>query len=171
MLRIRFRRAGRAHDPFYRIVVAEETMPIQGKYVAQIGHYNPKTKALVLDKEEALGWMNKGAKPSNTVSKLMKKEKISHNSIVIHKTRSVSKKELAAQKVAEEAQKIKTQEEKEAAKEAWEKESSELAAENPSSDEKLVEEVEEIEPKEVEIKETPETTDTAKDDTSNSDPK
>lgn len=145
MLKIRLRRSGRKHEPSYRIVVAEETSPIQGKFIAQLGHYNPKSKALVLNKDEATDWMNKGAKPSNTVAKLMEKEKMKHKSIVIHRARKISAKELAAQKAQEEAEKAKREAEKEAAKEAWDKESQEQAAEHASADEKLVEEAEKAE--------------------------
>lgn len=145
MLKIRFRRSGRTHDPFYHIVIAEGSMPIQGKYISRIGHYNPKTKKLVLDNKQAIEWMNNGAKPSNSVAKLFKAEKMTHKSIVIHTTRSISKKELAAIKAKEEAEKARIQAEKEAAKEAWEKESEEMAAESPSSDEKLIQEAEQAE--------------------------
>jgi small subunit ribosomal protein S16 len=110
MLRIRFRRAGRIHEPFYRIVVTEGTAPIQGKFLAQLGHYNPKTKDLVLNKEEALEWMNKGAKPSNTVAKLMKKEKIDHKSVVVVIKGKETKKAEKTEEIAE--QPVETKEEK-----------------------------------------------------------
>lgn len=94
MLKIRLRRIGRIHEPFYRIVVTEDKSPVQGKFIAQIGHYDPKTKELILKQDEATEWMNKGAKPSNTVAKLMKKEKMTHKSIVVVQTKkTVEKKE------------------------------------------------------------------------------
>lgn len=139
MLRIRLRRSGKTGEPSYRIVVAEESAPIQGKFIAQLGHYNPKSKVLVLDKDAAKDWLNKGAKPSNTVAKLMTKEKMNHKSIVIHKFRKISAKELAAQKEAEEAERVKREAEKEAAKEEWDKEAEAKAAEHESSDDKLLE--------------------------------
>ncbi|MDO8513897.1 MAG: 30S ribosomal protein S16 [bacterium] len=140
MLKIRLRRIGRTHEPFYRIVVTEETSPIQGKFIAQLGNYNPKTKELNLKQDEASDWMNKGAKPSNTVAKLMKKEKMSHKSIVIHKSRKISKKELEIKKAEEEKAKAAAQAQQEQAKEAWEKESTEIASTHEDSDTRLKEE-------------------------------
>lgn len=84
MLRIRLRRTGKKNKPQYRIVVAEHKMAIQGKFIDRVGHYNPESKDLVLDKEKVLDWINNGAKPTNTVAKLMKQAKITHpNATVI----------------------------------------------------------------------------------------
>lgn len=83
MLKIRLTRVGKKHQPQYRIVVTEHTNPVQGKFHAIIGNYNPATKQLTLDKELAMKWMNSGAKPSNTVAKLFKQEKINHKSVVV----------------------------------------------------------------------------------------
>ena len=120
MLVIRLRRTGKKHQPSYRIVVADQRKSVYSPYVEMIGHYNPKTKVTVLDPEKALEWMKKGAKPSNTVSKIFEKENIKHDSVVVKKYRAVSKKELEAQKAVEEVEKAKEQAEKEAAKEAFE---------------------------------------------------
>ncbi|KKQ90415.1 MAG: 30S ribosomal protein S16, partial [Berkelbacteria bacterium GW2011_GWA1_39_10] len=73
MLAIRLRRTGKKGQPSYRIVVTDERASVYGKYIEMIGHYNPQTKAVVLDSAKALDWMKKGAKPSNTVAKLMQK--------------------------------------------------------------------------------------------------
>src|SRR3990167_7512794 len=137
MLAIRLRRTGKKGQPSYRIVVTDERASVYGKYIEMIGHYNPQTKAVVLDSAKALDWMKKGAKPSNTVAKLMQKQKIEHKSIVIKKYRAVSKKELEAQKAAEEAKKAKEQAEKEAAKIAFEQQVEAEKAAQPSSEEKL----------------------------------
>lgn len=83
MLVIRLRRIGRKHDPHYRIVVAEHTAPVQGKFIAEIGHYHPKSKQLVVDDKAMIEWIDKGAKPSNTISKLATRQKISHKHIVV----------------------------------------------------------------------------------------
>src|SRR6185436_15727694 len=85
MLVIRFRRIGKKGQPTYRIVVAEHTLPLDGKFTADLGAYNPHTKALTLNKDEAVEWMNKGAQPSNSVAKLLSKEKVKHNSVVVIK--------------------------------------------------------------------------------------
>lgn len=74
-LKIRLRRMGRKKAPHYRIVVAESTMPRDGRFVATVGHYNPTTTptTLVVDREKALSWLGRGAKPTETVYSLLKK--------------------------------------------------------------------------------------------------
>lgn len=74
MLKIRLQRTGRKGIPFYRIVVAEHKSSVKGKYVAQLGFYNPLVKPwqFKVDAEKAAEWIKKGAKPSNTVARLMK---------------------------------------------------------------------------------------------------
>ncbi len=83
MLVIRLRRIGRKHDPHYRIVVAEHTAPVQGKFIAEIGHFHPKSKETVIRQEELTSWLNKGAKPSNSVAKLCERTGISHKLIAV----------------------------------------------------------------------------------------
>ncbi|MCL5795058.1 MAG: 30S ribosomal protein S16 [Patescibacteria group bacterium] len=116
MLRIRLKRFGKIHQPFYRIVVAEHSKPVAGEYIAKIGQYDPKKKALVLDQKQALDWMNKGAKPSNTVAKIFKAQGLKHKSIVIKIYKSKSNAELEKEKQAKEAEK-----QQEAAKKAAQK--------------------------------------------------
>lgn len=74
-LKIRLRRMGRKKAPHYRIVVAESTMPRDGRFVAKVGHYNPTTTpaTLVVDRDKAIQWMAKGAMPTDTVQSLFKK--------------------------------------------------------------------------------------------------
>lgn len=84
MLRIRLRRTGKKHQPHYRIVVAEHTAPIAGKFVAQLGHYNPRSKELVLNAEATTTWLNHGAQPSNRMSRLLAAQGVKHKLIQIH---------------------------------------------------------------------------------------
>jgi small subunit ribosomal protein S16 len=84
MLRIRLRRIGKKHQPHYRIVVAEHTAPVTGKYVSVVGHYNPRSKELVVDDAAVTTWLDNGAQPSNTIAKLLTKKGIKHKSIKIH---------------------------------------------------------------------------------------
>lgn len=121
MLKIRLTRTGKKKQPAYRIVIAEHTAPIQGKFIEIIGHYNPFTKKVVLNKEKALDWMNKGAKPSNTMAKILQKEGLKHKSIVIKVFKTKSKSELESEKKLKEEQKVKEQTEKEAKKAEFEK--------------------------------------------------
>jgi small subunit ribosomal protein S16 len=134
MLTIRLRRQGKKGQPSYRIVVADQKAPILGKYIEMLGHYNPFTKAVVLDKEKALEWLKKGAKPSNTVAKLMVKQDLKHQSIVIKKFRALSKAELEKQKAQEEKEKAEEAAKKEAAKAAFEQQVEAEKAEAPKED-------------------------------------
>lgn len=70
MLKIRLKRTGKRGQPHYRIVVMESTKPRDGRTVAEIGYYNPRTQPTTfeLDKEAASEWLAKGAQPSETVS-------------------------------------------------------------------------------------------------------
>ena len=99
MLKMRFSRVGKKGYPIYRIVIQEHTLPTSGLSVARLGSYDPHTKKLALDKDEALAWLNKGAQPSNSVAKLLKKEGVKHKSIVIQTFRAISKKELEEKRV------------------------------------------------------------------------
>lgn len=85
MLVIRLRRIGKKNRPTYRVVVAEHTYPIDGKFTADLGFYNPHTKKISLDLKEVSLWLDKGAKPSNTIAKILQKEKVKHASVVIQK--------------------------------------------------------------------------------------
>ena len=69
MLAIRMQRNGRTHLPVYRIVVQEsQRHPLSGRVVAEVGSYNPETKALVLDKEKVEFSLKNGAQPSSRVA-------------------------------------------------------------------------------------------------------
>ena len=74
-LRIRLRRMGRKKAPTYRIVVAENHMPRDGRFVEIIGHYNPRTEpmTLVVKDGRARHWLSVGAKPTDTVRSLLKR--------------------------------------------------------------------------------------------------
>lgn len=73
--RIRLRRVGRKGQSFFRIVIADQRAPRDGRSVATIGHYNPRAKPAVLevDKDQAVAWLAKGATPTDTVRSLLKK--------------------------------------------------------------------------------------------------
>ena len=74
MLAIRMQRNGRAHYPTYRIVVQEsQRHPLSGRIVAEVGNYNPATKAITLDKAMVEKYLNNGAQPSSRVALILKK--------------------------------------------------------------------------------------------------
>ena len=73
MLRIRLSRVGKKKQPAYRIVVADSRSPRDGSFLKIIGHYNPLTEpvTLVVKEDEAVHWLERGAKPSDTAAKLL----------------------------------------------------------------------------------------------------
>ncbi len=73
-VKIRLTRVGRTHDPKYRIVAADSRYTRDGRFIEQIGHYDPKgeLKDAVIDRELALKWLNSGAQPSPTVKALFR---------------------------------------------------------------------------------------------------
>jgi len=75
-VKIRLRRMGAKKSPFYRIVVADSRSPRDGRFIEQIGTYNPLTEPVTvkIDEDKALDWMSKGAKPSDTVRNLFSKQ-------------------------------------------------------------------------------------------------
>lgn len=76
MLVIRLARTGRNKYPTYRIVAAESARAATGKFIAVLGHYNPHTKELVMKSDLVQLHLSHGAQPSNTVIKLLMREKI-----------------------------------------------------------------------------------------------
>src|SRR5215218_6182668 len=74
-LKIGLRRLGRKKAPHYRIVIAESSMPREGRFVATIGHYNPTTQpeTLKIDYDKAVAWLAKGAVPSDVVRSLLRR--------------------------------------------------------------------------------------------------
>ncbi|OFW64575.1 MAG: 30S ribosomal protein S16 [Actinobacteria bacterium RBG_19FT_COMBO_36_27] len=74
-VKIRLTRMGSKKQPFYRIVVADIRSPRDGKFIEKIGIYDPKSdpSRIEVDRDKALDWIKKGAKPTNTVQKLFNK--------------------------------------------------------------------------------------------------
>ena len=83
MLRIRLRRTGRKNRPHYRIVVAEHSATLTGKFVDGLGHFDPRTKEIGVDQERLTKWLGVGAKPSNRVAKILTTAGVSHKFIVV----------------------------------------------------------------------------------------
>ena len=77
-VKIRLRRMGAKKAPFYRIVVADSRYPRDGRFIEEIGYYNP-TKDPVdvkIDAEKAKTWIKNGAQPTDTVKSILKKQGI-----------------------------------------------------------------------------------------------
>ncbi len=75
MVKIRLKRMGMKKKPFYRVVVADERSPRDGRNIAEIGYYDPMTEpsTIKIDAEAAKEWLAKGAQPTDTVRALLKK--------------------------------------------------------------------------------------------------
>ena len=74
-VKIRLRRMGAKKAPFYRIVVADSRYPRDGRFIEELGYYNPNTNPadVKLDAEKAAKWIANGAQPTDTVKALLKK--------------------------------------------------------------------------------------------------
>ena len=77
-VKIRLRRMGAKKAPFYRIVVADERYPRDGRFIEEIGYYDPTKEPSVVkvDAEAAKKWLANGAQPTDTVKVILKKEGI-----------------------------------------------------------------------------------------------
>ena len=78
MVKLRLKRMGKKGAPFYRIVAADSRSPRDGRFIEQIGTYNPvsEPKQLEINEELALKWLSNGAQPSDTVRNLLSKQGI-----------------------------------------------------------------------------------------------
>jgi len=92
-LKIRLRRQGRKHTPFYRIIVADSRSPRGGKYVEMLGWYNPlekkEEKTILLDVERVQHWLSVGAVPTEKTVALI--AKIAPDVIKQEKSRAIAK--------------------------------------------------------------------------------
>ncbi len=72
MLKIRLKRIGKKKVPFYRVVVADSKFPVAGRFVADLGTYDPNTdpSTIKINAEEAKKWLANGAQPTESVSKI-----------------------------------------------------------------------------------------------------
>jgi small subunit ribosomal protein S16 len=82
-VKIRLRRVGAKHQPSYRIVVADSRAPRNGRYLDQVGFYNPLTNpaTITLNSDKAVDWLRRGAQPTDTVLKLLSKFNIEPSAV------------------------------------------------------------------------------------------
>ncbi len=73
-VRLRLTRIGGKKDPVWRVVVADQRSPRDGRVIETVGHYNAQTdpSTIVLDEERIKSWIDRGAQPTDTVRKLMR---------------------------------------------------------------------------------------------------
>lgn len=97
-VKIRLRRTGKKKAPFYRIVVADSRYPRNGRFIEEIGYYNPleNPPAIKIDAEKAQKWIENGAQPTETVKALIRKA-----AAAAPKVEEAAKTEEAAQPAAE----------------------------------------------------------------------
>ena len=77
-VKMRLRRLGAKKAPFYRVIVADSRSPRDGRFIEEIGYYNPLTNPaeIKIDSEKAKKWISNGAQPTETVKSLLKKSGI-----------------------------------------------------------------------------------------------
>lgn len=75
MLRMRLQRRGKKNYATFRVVVAQQHAPVKGRFIADLGSYNPHTDEFSVNKDDVTKWISQGVKPSDTV----------HNLLVTHK--------------------------------------------------------------------------------------
>lgn len=131
MVKIRLRRMGYKKNPLYRIVVINDVQKREGAPIAELGHYNPKTKEMKLNKELALEWVSKGAQPSETVAYLIKNCDDEGKLVYKEKTEKKLSKKALAKLEAEKEAKAKAEAEAKAKAE----EEAKAAAEKPAEEE------------------------------------
>ncbi len=102
---IRLARGGRSKYPTYRIVAAESARAATGKFIEILGNYNPHTKELTIKREETLKRIGYGARPSNSVIKLLQREKMELPEWVQLKTKTPRK----VEKPSEEEKPVKAE--------------------------------------------------------------
>jgi small subunit ribosomal protein S16 len=78
-VRLRLTRVGGRKDPIWRVVVADQRSPRDGRVIETVGHYNAQTdpSTIVIDEQRVRNWLDRGAQPSNTVRKLLRTQGIS----------------------------------------------------------------------------------------------
>lgn len=78
MVKIRLKRMGAHKKPFYRVVVADSRTQRDGRFIEEIGYYDPMTDpaTINIDADKAKEWIGKGAQPTDTVRKLLKKSSV-----------------------------------------------------------------------------------------------
>lgn len=116
-VKIRLTRGGRKKQPFYHVIAADARSPRDGRFIEKLGYWNPLSKELKWDAERVNYWLGTGAQPTETVSKLIIKEKlgsdkqrakyqksIDRSAEIVRKRLEAKAAEEAAAKAAEEAE-------------------------------------------------------------------
>ena len=142
-VRIRLSRGGAKKRPYYRIVVADSRRARDGKFIEQIGTYNPmltkdNPERVKVDLDKAKDWIEKGAQPSNRVQLFLSSMGVGEKPIITEKTKKHLPKKKAKEKSEEKPAEAKA-EEKPAEAKAEEKPAEEKSAEEKPAEEKPAE--------------------------------
>ena len=161
-VKIRLKRMGSKKNPFYRIVVADSRKPRDGRFIEEIGYYNPLTepKILRVDADKANSWIKNGAKPTDTVERVFKEnavyeatgnfdntdvQKAKREEKMAAERKARAEREAELDRLDEEAKEKKAKEAEEAkaaAAAAAEAEAAEAEAEEAEGEEEVAEEAE-----------------------------
>ena len=164
MVKIRLRRVGSKKQPSFRVVVADSRSPRDGRFIEEIGFYNPRTEpeTLRIDEERALHWLRVGAQPTDSVTRLLKtlgtwdrfqrlKEGESLEDLLAEAEAEEEEEEAAEAAAAEEEPAAEEAEAAEAPQEEVQEEAGESEAEEaPGAEEPTEEDQDEVEEPEVE---------------------
>ena len=107
VVKIRLKRLGYKKNPSYRIIVIDSRDKREGAPIEELGHYNPKTKEMKLNKESALNWIKKGAQATETVQYLIKN--CDENGALIYNKKAEQKLSRKAQAKLEEQKKAEAE--------------------------------------------------------------
>ncbi|OGZ03102.1 MAG: 30S ribosomal protein S16 [Candidatus Liptonbacteria bacterium RIFOXYC1_FULL_36_8] len=111
MLTIKFKRQGKKHQASYRVIVSEKGKKLSGRFLDDLGFYNPHTKESSLKEEKIKYWMEKGAQPTDTLFNLLvKKGLISERKkrVVVSVSKTLKKKEVKKEDKKEEEKAVET---------------------------------------------------------------
>lgn len=136
MLVIRFSRVGKKNYAQYRLVLAEKSYPIQGKFIEHLGSYDPHQKKAKVDKERINYWLEKGAQCSDSVHNLLIREG------VIKGEKRVLK--IGKKKKSGEGEEVEGEEKKEEVKESVDERSEDIKKEDKKVEEKVENEKSEV---------------------------
>ena len=75
-VKMRLRRMGAKKAPTYRVIVADSRSPRDGRFIEELGHFDPRSNELKIDAEKDKKWISNGAQPTDTVKALLKKSNI-----------------------------------------------------------------------------------------------
>ncbi len=104
MVKLRLKRMGNKFNAFYRVVAADARSPRDGRFIEELGYFNPLSNELKLNKELIIKWLDDGAQPTETVKNLLKQDKIweeytlSKDKLTKEKAKKTKPKKLSAKK-------------------------------------------------------------------------